>query len=985
MNNRGGNSGRNGNYPRSTGNQRRSGNSGNYNSSRQPSHSGNRSGGYNGGSRNSGNGGDFFSDLGSEIKRIAGIVAEFARNTFDEFKNDMAVFVASAKDFASDKKAQLLGDEGHETVRSSARGGEGRRPGTSRETVRSQRVEDSRAPQRAKSATGSRYDEDYSRGKKPTPTWWRVTKAALLFVLRALATILLICVMTGCIVGTTAMVYVLAYLDADIDFDLRELKLRETTKIYVLDDNNEYYEYQQLHGSENREWVDLEQIPKHAQLAAVAIEDKRFYTHHGVDWRRTVWSFANLFLHMTDDTQGGSTITQQLIKNITDEKEVSIERKLKEIFRALNLEKEYSKDEILESYLNVIALGNGCNGIQSAAQTYFDKDVSELTLAEAACIVGITKNPSKYNPLYRPENNKERQEDVLSKMLEQGYITQEEHDAAVAEELVFNESAKYNPEITSYNNWYVDQIIYDLLDEFQNVLGYSKTNANYEIYNGGLDIYACMDPDLQEKVESIFAKSSNFKKFPKKVQPQCALAVMTYDGQVKAIVGGRGTKSQDLVQNHASQSQRQPGSSFKPVSAYGPAVALGILEYSTPVTDQPITLNGKKWPKNSGGVYRGNIPVVKGVEVSANCVAVRVARVLGYETSYEFMTKRLGLGLVYNKKINGKTYSDTNPSTCLGSLTVGVTALEMTAAYATFGNGGKYYEPYTYTKVVQRSTGDVLLEHDENDYSTAMSVEAATIMNRILRSPITGSSGTARTARIGSHPVFGKTGTTSDDYDRYFAGGTPYYVCASWFGYEIPAELEIKSPNHALSAWKLVMQAAHKGLKVKNFSWFSKKVVARKYCTVSGGLAGPGCGSTATGYYATNSTMPLCPLHSGGVANEAFTRYLEDKAAFGTGESLSSTDESMITTESTSITTLPPEITTAPTTEPTTVTTEPTTTTATTPAPTDPPTSPPTDPPTSPPTDPPTSPPTDPPTAAPTTAPTAAPTEPPAVQEEPAA
>ncbi len=782
-------------------------------------------------------------------------------------------------------------------------------------------AEEKRRRRHEKSATNSMYDEMYDRRSRPQPTWVRVLKGVGTFILRALATLVLIGVITGCIVGATSMIYILVYLDKDINFDLHQLELSYTSIIYVEDGQNEdgstkWVEYQKLHGSENREWVNYDNIPQNLKDAFVAIEDHRYWTHQGVDWRRTVACFYYFFMNV-GDTQGGSTITQQLIKNVTGENDVSIDRKLKEIFRALELEQQYTKIEILEAYLNVIALGNGCNGVYTAAHTYFGKDVSELTLAECACIAGITKNPYKYNPLRKPEENKNRQIHVLDEMLEYGFITQEEYDEAIAQELVFNQDSVYTSEDKSYNNWYVDQIIYDLRDELMNDLGMSKAEANYEIYSGGLKIYSCMDVDMQNGAEKIFADPSNFAKFPGTVQPKCAIVVMNYEGAVKCIVGDRGLKTGDQVFSYASQAQRQPGSSFKPVAVYGPAVAYGILEYSTPVTDEPITLEGRQWPKNSGGRYRGNIPVVKGVEVSANCVAVRVAKVLGTTKMVDFLTKRLSFDLVTSGNKN-----DINYSTALGGITKGVSVLEMTAAYAVFGNGGVFHEPYTYSKVVD-ARGDVIIEHSAADGVSAMSRDSAVIMNRILRAPITGGGGTARSAAFGGYAVFGKTGTTSNDYDRYFAGGTPYYVSACWFGYETQKELVLKSTNHATAAWRKIMVMAHNLLddneKGKSFPT-SSNVVRKSYCTISGGIAGAGCSSTATGYYAKNSSIPVCPMHSGGKSNSAFTKFLADKSSMTPG-----TSSLTSATTTTTSTTPAPSVTTS-----TTTTKEPTTTTSTT-------------------------------------------------------
>ncbi len=866
----------------------------------------------------------FFSQLWSSMVKFAKNFGNACVDTWENLRVDLKVFVNNIKNPSK-------GNDGQHYPRVWVEGGEPMRDGDTvrtagakqqrpkihiDETVRAQYVP-GEARETVRSQTRSKYDEDYKRRKKDVPKWWKITGGILKFILRAVATVLLICVMTGCIVGATAMIYVLAFLDKDIDFDLYNLKMSYTSAIYVQGDDGQNYVFQELHGSENRIWVDYENIPEDTRDAFVAIEDKRYWTHSGVDWRRTIFAFGNMFLHLSDDNQGGSTITQQLIKNVTEEDEVSIERKLKEIFRALELERKYSKKTILESYMNVIALGNGCNGVQAAANTYFDKDVSELTLAESCCIAGITKNPSKYNPLYHPENNKDRAHWVLKEMLNNGFITQEEYDQAYDEitNMVYNENARYNPETKSYNNWYVDQIIYELREDLQTKAGMSETEAKLAVYNGGLQIYSCMDLKLQNKVDELFANASNFKKFPKKTQPQCAIVVMNYKGEVKALSGGRGTKTQDLVLNRATQSQRQPGSSMKPLAVYGPAVEMGYLEYSTPVTNSPsLKVNGKNWPKNSGyASYTGkNIPVAKGIEISANCVAVRISTYIGYSRAFDFMTERLGLTLVSSRTIGGTVFSDKNPSTCLGALTDGVTVLEMTAAYATFGNGGKLYEPIFYTKVYD-ADGNLLIDNTKNVPIQAFSKDSATIMNRLLRTPISGSNGTAKKAKLSGHAAFGKTGTTSDNKDRYFAGGTAYYVSACWFGYDIPAKLEITSPNHAMMAWKMVMQAAHKGLEGKNFENMSSNIVPYKYCASSGGLASASCPSTATGYFHKKTKMPVCPVHGGGVANDAYTRFITNKSSFATGDS--ETEESEDTTVPTSSSTTPPPI----------ITTDPTT------------------------------------------------------------
>ena len=727
------------------------------------------------------------------------------------------------------------------------------------------------------------------------PLWLSVLITSGKYLGRAVGTVVLIGVITGCIVAAAAMVYVLTMDKSIDDINLTQLKLNYTTKIYAYNSEGDLVEYESLHGNENREWVDYDDITEYTKNAAIAVEDERFRKHHGVDWKSTTFAFANMFLNLTDSERGGSTITQQLVKNVTKDDAHSVSRKIKEIFKALELEKVYTKSQILEAYLNVIALGNGCNGIQTAAQTYFGKDAKDLTLAESAAIVGITKYPSKYNPLYHPEENQKRQRYVLKKMYDLGLITSEEYEAAKAEDYISHlnmDSINQNTQAT-YWSWYTEQLYTDIVNDLQKRNGLTESEARFQIYNGGYKIYANVDMDLQEKAEAIFKNKTGknteyWTKFPRSVQPQCAIAILNYEGEIKAIVGARGEKNANRLQNHASQSRRQPGSAIKPLSAYGLAVDLKAIEFSTPVTDRQITIKDegktRSWPKNDGGRYRGNIPVVKGLEVSANCVAARIVRYITPQKSYQFMTERLSIKL--NEKDNNLAPMS------VGALTDGVTVLEMASAYVIFGSGGVYYSPASYSLVTDQQ-GTTVLENTKARGTRAISEEAATIANRMLLAPVNGSNGTARSAKISGFDTFGKTGTTSDAKDRYFCGGKPYYVGACWFGYADNKKLEYTSTNYATRAWTYVMKAAHKGLASRKFN-LSSNVVARQYCTVSGGLASPYCPSTATGYYSRNTSMPVCPLHGGGTMTRSFTALLEDKSAF------QPTTTSAKTTESTS-------------------------------------------------------------------------------------
>ena len=316
--------------------------------------------------------------------------------------------------------------------------------------------------------TGSRAASGREKGSDVSdrPPWLEVLLRAGSYLAKTFATILLIMVITTCIVGATAMIYVLAFLDKSVsDIDLTQLKLNYTTTIFAYDSDQNMIKYETMHGTENREWVDYDEMPQYAKDAAVAVEDERFWSHHGVDWKSTTFAFANMFLGLSKNDRGGSTITQQLIKNVTQEDAHSVNRKLKEIFKALELEKKYTKPQVLEAYLNVIALGSGCNGLQTAAQTYFGKNAKELNLAESAAIVGITKYPSKYNPFYHPDENQKRQRYVLKKMYENGFITKEQYEEAREDDYLsrLNVAAKNQNSVTRYWSWYTEQIFTDVV------------------------------------------------------------------------------------------------------------------------------------------------------------------------------------------------------------------------------------------------------------------------------------------------------------------------------------------------------------------------------------------------------------------------------------------------------------------------------------------------------------------------------------------
>ena len=650
--------------------------------------------------------------------------------------------------------------------------------------------------------------------------------------------------------------------------DAVNLSMDLTTIIYAPNSaTGEYEEIDTLYDDENRVWVDIEQIPVNLQNAFVAIEDERFYQHHGVDIKRTFGATMQYITHHGESSYGGSTITQQLVKNITGEKEDSPRRKIQEMYHAFVLEQHLSKVEILELYLNTIYLSQSCNGVQAAANLYFDKDVSELDLAECACIAGITQFPTKYDPILNPENNKEKSKLVLGKMLELGMISQAEYNQAINETIVINPN--YEEVRTGTQSYFVDALIDEVLADLQAV-GYSETTAKKMLYSGGLHIYTTMDPHIQGIMDEVFQDDSNFPAGKNGVQIESSMVVMDpYTGEVKGLVGGRGKKTGNRVLNRATQTVRQPGSSIKPIGVYAPAIEYGVIDTTSSVLDAPLEVDGWK-PKNSYRGYKGLVSVRSAVASSMNIPAVRILQQVGVDRSFDFLTQNLHVSsLVDFRETNGHTFSDKGlASLALGGLTDGISVLEMTAAYAPFVNAGVYSRPHLYTKVLDRN-GKVVLENNGTK-NVAMSEYTASAMTSLLTGVVHG--GTGSRANFGNMSIAGKTGTTSDDKDRWFVGYTPYYVSACWVGFDSPQSMRyISGTNPALIAWRAVNEKIHADLPNKAFDTYSGKnpadtsdIVRVSVCSVSGKLANKYCGSCKVTHSFAKGSAPTsyCTVHS---------------------------------------------------------------------------------------------------------------------------
>lgn len=685
---------------------------------------------------------------------------------------------------------------------------------------------------------------------------------------RVLAALLMVGIITGCIVASVLTVYVLRYINSDEQLNLEDFTLKYTTIIYAQDpQTGEPYELQRLQTAENRIPVPLDQIPDHMVDALIAIEDKRFMEHQGVDWKRTFGAFVNMFIPIYSSQQGGSTITQQLIKNMTGDDDLRVERKVQEIFRALNLEKRYSKEQILEAYLNTVYYSNSAYGVQAAANTYFRKDVSELTLAESAAIIGITQFPGKYDPFVNPEHNKKRQEQVLFQMLDQKKIMQEEYDQAVAEELHFQRDAAYAGVNPTYS-YFVDHVIEEVIADLMAEKGYTYEFAQRMVNGGGYRIYATVDQQMQQYVEDFYSDAANFPQTVLNEEyPQSACVITDPNGKLLALAGGIGEKKGMREFDRATQSFRQCGSAIKPIAAYLQAFENDIITWSTVVDDHPITIKDEatgqmiSWPVNFQRTYEGPMTIDKAIQQSRNTIPAQLVKMMGEKRVFNFLHDKLGMkSLIDRQVINGQVMSDINLSgMALGGLTHGVTPLEMAGAYQIFANGGYYTDPYAYTKVLD-ANGDVILEKDTTS-RRVISAETATVLNKLLQRVTAGPWGTGTPAKFSAMPVAGKTGTSTDDKDQWFMGVTPYYVSAFWLGYDEPERIRYTYYPPPL-LYKSVMGKLHEGLEIKQFPAWGD-VVEQSYCVESGELALETCPTTAVGWYKKSYQPGTCTLHSG--------------------------------------------------------------------------------------------------------------------------
>lgn len=709
----------------------------------------------------------------------------------------------------------------------------------------------------------------------------------------------------------------------------------------------------------NRIIVTQDKIPVNLAHAFVAIEDERYYQHNGIDYKGLIRSGYQFIKTMGEETQGASTITQQLLKNTIftdwtsegDNYIKKIKRKFQEQYLALELTKTLSKDEMLVRYMNTINLGQNTLGVEAAAQRYFGKSCSELTLSECAVIASITQNPSKYNPISHPDKNAERREKCLNKMLELEFITKEEYDEAMADN-VYERIESHNINYLSSNSsssYFTDAVQAQVKEDLL-AAGYNETQAEFLLYSGGLRIMTTMDPDIQAIADAEVANPDNYPTnvkwlldyaltithpdetrdnyskemmtlyFKENVdknfnlifnsqdaafeaieqyrnsllaegddydetysltpQPQTALAIIEQEtGYVRALVGGRGAKEGRLTFNRATDATRQPGSTFKVLASYAPALDSCGITLANVYLDAPFNYADGTPVRNwYGEAYKGPVTVRYGIEQSLNIIAVKTITQITPKLAYDYLLNFGFTTLTTGKVVGNQVLGDVNQATALGGLTDGVTPLELTAAYATIANGGVYNKPKLYTQVLD-ADGNVILDNTGYDDSRRVLQEStAFLLTDAMVDVVTKGTGTsANFSGSSGMAVAGKTGTTSNNVDVWFAGFTPYYTCATWVGYDNNVHMSsskdrsLNETNIAKRIWHNVMEQVHEDLPSQSF-YVPTGVIQYSVCKDSGKIVNPGvCPETSIhSEYFAEGTIPteMCDVHYSGLICE---------------------------------------------------------------------------------------------------------------------
>ena len=651
-----------------------------------------------------------------------------------------------------------------------------------------------------------------------------------------------------------------AAVTEEVDASLFEQgRLDRTTRLYGCGENGEPEELveDRLSGYQNALFCSLDDIPEDLKNAFIAIEDKRFYSHAGVDWRRTASAAFTYVKNGGHAPFGGSTITQQLIKNLTGETERSAARKISEILRAAKAEQKYDKDTILEYYLNVVNLSENCYGVRTASNAYFSKEPADLTLAEAAAIAAITNNPTRYDPIKNPAANRARRDLILSEMRAQGMIDEAAYESARGQETVLCVNEKLLS--GKVNSWYADMVIADVIADLQREKGMTEEEASRLVWCGGLQIYTAENREIQRILCAYYEESGHFPTHENGKKAQSAMMVVDpANGDILAVAGAVGPKTSNRIQNYATDAKRPSGSVIKPLGVYGPALERGLVTWSTVFDDIPHTFkeDGAPWPRNSPDVYRGLTTVSTALTHSVNTVSVSIFEQLGTGASFRFLHDTLGMTSLDREQ-------DTNVAAlALGQQTSGVTLRELLGGYTAVAGGGTYRGTRSYYKVLDNK-GELLLTN-ASENRPALSRANAAVLTLMLRRAVREGTGRALTLKD-RIDVAGKTGTSSDSCDKWFIGYTPELLAGVWYGFEYPASLSDVSGNPALTAFDRVMNRIEDAVPAEKRSFSTPgDVVAVRYCADSGKLPTDVCAldprgdRTEIGYF-VRGTEPTAP------------------------------------------------------------------------------------------------------------------------------
>lgn len=730
--------------------------------------------------------------------------------------------------------------------------------------------------------------------KKKSPKKKRKKKHSIIRgIFKTIFILIFIILLLAMIVGGFAA-YKIYEIAKDVKLNKNDLAIKYENSVIMDMKGNELGV---LNGNENRVSISLDEMPEYLPKAFISIEDERFYEHPGVDVKRTLKATYTYVKNKGSSPFGGSTITQQLVKNITQEKEDTWQRKVREMARAYYVEQEMSKEEILELYLNLIFLGDTVYGVEQGSNYYFNKPAKDLSLAESAFLAGINHSPNSYNPFVEDntkvlENIKVRTRIVLNKMFELGNIDTQEEYVKALQEVEKGLNFEKGAEAQVVFSYHTDAAINQIIEQLQSINGWTYKQAQLYLFSGGFTIYTTEDPDMTAKMQEEFNDEKYRRTDPDQYgnlqDTQAAMVLMDHTtGYVLAISSGFDEKTDAFGFNRATQATKQTGSSMKTIAALAPAIDKGIITAATIFDDNPTAFNNGKYnPKNFGNSYRGLITVREAIANSQNIPMVKTMCLLTPEKSIEFL-KSAGITSIVEDK-------DCVLPLALGGMTWGVTPLQMTGAYAAIANGGEYIEPTFYTKVVD-SKGNTVLQA-EPKRTRIMSEEAAYVVKEILTEPI--KTGTSKTCAIEGIDVAAKTGTSNNDYNRWLCGFTPYYTAAVWYGHDNDATVRGWAINPASQIWTGVMRRVHEGLEPKTFHETKPEgVVEVQVCKKSGFLATSSCRSYRTAYteYFVSGTEPIqtCPYHSSAkVCTESGLLATENcprtRSVYGSGEYINS-------------------------------------------------------------------------------------------------